>query len=121
MKIETAFDVNNIVIHKFSGISQFDSDKTQEIFEIMQIESQTCYAGTQNFYRVRPLILQYNTDWIDGKKTKTFTGIRPAHMSAGVEYCCYREDELISAPQNLIDLILSRGIQDVKNITDNVS
>lgn len=50
MNIETKFNVGDIVKHKYES-----NPERVMGFEVMEIKSNTCYAGTQNFYYCRAL------------------------------------------------------------------
>lgn len=106
MKIETAFDIHNIVKRKF------DTDGPDETcaFEVMEVISNSCYAGTQVFYLCRQLVavrkydIKRNEDrWVNGHAIN-----RQDDSSTG--WLKYREDELIAAPQEVIDVFLGLGV-----------
>ncbi len=105
MKIETKFDVNNLLVHKFTPL---DNDKINAL-EVLEIRTNTCYAGTQNFYDCRAVVLKkhYNR-----YKTDEFTWdvLHSAiHSDRNMGMITYREDELIELPQEFIEIILNKG------------
>lgn len=115
MRIETKFDVNNFAVRKFDT----NAKDVIQVLEVMEVISQTCYAGTQVFYLCKPVIAQkkYENDW---KKDGEFTwvighGINKDDNSTGWKK--YREDELIEAPKEHVDLILNGGEEKNKTCT----
>jgi len=61
MKITTKFDVGNIVQHKFNKNKTFNpEDELEKIFilkfQILEIITNSCYAGTQVSYKCRALV-----------------------------------------------------------------
>ena len=104
MKIETQFDVNNLVKRKFDTQSRTQMN----CLEVMEVISQTCYAGTQVFYLCRPIIAQKefkNQYKEEGEFTWTILhGISQEENKSG--WRKYREDELIECPKEEMDVYL---------------
>lgn len=105
MKIETKFEINNLVKRKFDS----DYENSRCCLEVMEIISQTCYAGTQVFYLCRSIILnkQFEHEY---KKEGAFKWVILHNVSQeenNLGWRKYREDELIEAPNEIIDIILN--------------
>ncbi len=103
MKIETKFDINNLIAHKFQ-----QGGNIMNIMEVMEIETVTCYAGTQNFYICRLLVLEkvFKNSYSNEGKFRW----RIAHSIGKEDFASgwkkYREDEMIEAPQELIEIVM---------------
>lgn len=107
MKIETKFDINNLIQHKFDN----EAAENHIVLEILDIHTDTCYAGTQIFYYVRPIILKKNFGGrgMNDLKWSTSSSVGANGRDTGVVR--YREDELIECDQKWIDIILNKGEQ----------
>lgn len=106
MKIETKFDINNLVVSKYQRNTIIGKpDERLCCFEIMDINTGTCMAGTLVYYVCRGVHGITGIDFIDGKKVETFTDFNVGSNSKG-EYVTFREDELVEAPKGVIDLVL---------------
>lgn len=107
MKIETKFDVNNLVKRKFDT----NSKNKMSALEVMEVITQTCYAGTQVFYLCKPVIAQkeFKDKWKeDGEFSWVIVhGISQEENQPG--WRKYREDELVEAPKEVIDIILGNS------------
>ena len=106
MEIKTKFNVNNLVISKY----QKDPVKrnNSELFccyEVIDINTQTCMAGTQIFYIVRPIHGFITNEYKEGKRESKFTDFNIASYQ-NREYATIREDELVEASKEIIDLVL---------------
>lgn len=110
MKIETKFDINNLVVHKFQRNPLETKSKTDLLccFEVIDINTGTCMAGTQIFYDVRVIHGIKSTEYVDGEKKITWKDFSASSNSKG-EYIRMREDELVAAPKELVDLILGNS------------
>lgn len=105
MKIETKFDINNLVQHKFNKCTSLENGDVVCAYEVMDITTNTCYAGTQIFYDLRPIHkIFFTSGYADKKKTSIDIGTGYTKFQNG--WIRYREDELIAAKQSDIDLIL---------------
>ncbi len=105
MKIETKFDINNLVKRKFDS----DYNHSKCCLEVMEVITQTCYAGTQVFYLCRSIILNKEFEH-EYKKDGNFKWVICHGVSQEentLAWRKYREDELIEAPIGLIDIILN--------------
>lgn len=129
MEIKTKFDINNLVKHKFEmGI---DSGlKTIPVLEVMEVIAQKCYAGTQVFYLCKQIIVQKNRSVYDELNSVTQKILNKANELESVDkyyihptfgndvndtgWKKYREDELVEAPQNEIDIILGTDKTETK-------
>lgn len=107
MEIKTKFDVNNLVKRKFDT----NSKNRMSALEVMEVIAQTCYAGTQVFYLCKPVIAEkeFKDKWKeDGEFSWVIAhGISQEENQAG--WRKYREDELIEAPKEVIDIILGNS------------
>ena len=110
MKIETKFDVNNLVISKYqrNPITQKSKNDLLCCFEVIDINTGTCMAGTQVFYVCRSIHGITNTDYVDGKRVTTYNDFAAGSNQKG-EYITIREDEIIEAPKEVIDLVLGNS------------
>ena len=104
MKLESKFDINNLVSHKFQTIEKDGFP----VYEVLEVITQTCYGGTQVFYDCRMIFLrkEYASEW---KSTGEFkysiaVGISKEDGKMGTQR--FREDELIEAKKEYIDVIL---------------
>lgn len=106
MNIETKFEVNNLLLHKFTNTKNANITALEVIF----VNTETCSAGTQVFYMCRPILVMTKKDWEEGKAIFKKI-VEHAVGQRDFEGCWhkYREDELIAAPQDVIDLVLSGG------------
>lgn len=103
MYIKTRFDVNNLVRHKFDN----HGDKEKFAFEVMEIGSNTCYAGTQIFYTCRPIVVikEFKVKYKeDGEFTWEVYHTSYKNNESGLERL--REDELVELEQETVDIIL---------------
>lgn len=111
MKIETKFDVNNLVVSKYkrNPISAKSMYESVCCYEVIDIQTGTCMAGTQVFYDLRTIHgIMTETEYVDGKKVTKFTDFAIGSSSKS-EYIRIREDELIEAPQDVIDMVLGNS------------
>jgi hypothetical protein len=107
MKIETKFDVNNFVVRKFDT----NEKDTFRVLEVMEVISQTCYAGTQVFYLCRAMVAnkEYEKQWKQEGEYTWVIGHVLGKDENSTGWRKYREDELIEAKQEHVDLILNGG------------
>ena len=88
MNINTKFNINDLIQHKY----QRSSKGGQAIaFEVIEIQAINCYTTAQIFYTCRPLHVVTDFDW--KTKDKTIIDVvsgRPKDY----EYCKFREDEV---------------------------
>ena len=110
MKIESKFDVNNIVAHKF----QKDGHDAFIASEILGVQTDTCYAGTQVFYLCRNLMLQkkrdfeYKGDEVEKKHKWEVNHAISGDTKGQIPLQGYREDEIVECPKKFIDIILNK-------------
>lgn len=107
MKIETKFDVNNLIVSKYQRNPAAKNPKVDPLvcFEIIDINTGTCMAGTQIFYVCRCIHGIITTDYVDNKKVTTYQDFITGATTKG-EYVTFREDEVVEAPKEVIDLVL---------------
>lgn len=119
MNIELKFKVNDLIQHKYNkqkmGVLQ--------AYEVLQIQTETCYAGTQVFYMCRAIILNIEKDYTkDG--TKKYWSLAHAINSnhSQMAWDKFREDELVAASDKfaitLSDVL--GGDLEVKEDTDGI-
>lgn len=104
MNIKTKFKVGDLAM----GIFDKFREKQITLLRIMEIESQTCYAGTQVFYRCRPILLIKEKQLFEDKGFVWLVGHGVGENDRGqVHWLKYREDELKPALKEMIDIVLS--------------
>jgi hypothetical protein len=111
MKIETKFDVNNLVVSKYqrNTLTKEAGVETVMCFEIIDITTGTCMAGTQVFYDVRAIHGIATTKYNSGEKSIAFHDFVVGYSSKG-EYIRLREDEIVLASQEIIDLVTNKSL-----------
>lgn len=108
MEIKTKYAVNDLVKHKYQSI-QLNGDDL--CYEVLEIKTHTCYAGTQVFYDCRAIVKQIEKEPFslevkpEGKYSIGFSIARDTN-SMGTEK--FREDELIDCDEQLKNQILNR-------------
>jgi hypothetical protein len=104
--IETKYDVENLVQHKYQRATP-NSSKVASAYEIEEIITQTCYAGTQVFYDCRSLHLVYETEFKENARIRKVVDCAHAinSESGRVATVRFREDELKDCPEDLINEI----------------
>lgn len=109
MEIKTQFDIHNLVQRKFDT----GSKSVTTLLEVMDIKTETCIAGTQVFYATRPIsiVKEYNDKWNDEKgfELRVMHGFTNEKLNTLTNLPIYREDELITAKQEYIDIILGNN------------
>lgn len=109
MTIETKFNINDLVQHKFQRPIR---EKPQQAiaFEVIEINSICCYTTAQVFYVCRPIhaIVEEQRD----EKFKRIFEL--VNFAAGrlkdTEYLKFREDEIKICDESLKALILNHPI-----------
>lgn len=107
MKITTKFNVNELVLHKYNG----GRNKRIVGYEILEIVSQSCYAGTQIFYLCRAIIAEkILISPFDEDKGFVWTIAHATSNdpSAPMAWTRFREDELVTA--SLTDVEILTGL-----------
>ncbi len=109
LQIKTKFSVNDLVISKYQKIRVGEKEKNISLccFEIIEIHTVTCMAGTQVFYDVRAIHGLTHVDYIEGKREQKFVDFSIGSNSRG-EYSKVREDEIVEAPKEITELILNK-------------
>lgn len=97
MTITSLYEMNQILIRKFTK-----NNNKLVAFEVLQIESSTCSAGTQIFYFCRPIIITKEPFSKEEKWNVNF-GVGKTGGELGWEKL--REDELLPAPANITDIL----------------
>lgn len=100
MEIKTKFNIYDIVQHKFQ--KNVSKERGVDGYEILEIITQTCYAGTQIFYQCRPFFKLYKKDYTRdiGNVNTLIDILHGEKMDIRL-----REDELKECPQDLIDFM----------------
>jgi hypothetical protein len=112
MKFESLYSINDILQYKYQG------GIATTCFEVMEVHSVTCSAGTQIFYKLRPMNFEYEYIFEDAggfkegeepkmpKRVKKFLGAMAAWVKDRPEsYVQLREDEVIPASQQIKNLL----------------
>ncbi len=111
LNIEVEFRVNELVVTKYSsteGNILNPRDGAMLCLEVMEIRTETCYAGTQVFYVCRSIHGHTVTEYVDGERKVTYNDFQRGMNSRG-EYNSYREDELKPASSEVVELITSKN------------
>ena len=112
MKLQSKFNVNDLLARKFDS----NGNKYFHIFEVLEIITNTCYAGTQFFYLCRPITgsKEYKEKYKDSGEFKWIVrhviGNNANHTPGKLYAEKYREDELVLAPKRVIDIVLKSKI-----------
>lgn len=106
MKIESKFSVNDLVKRK----TDIDPKNKMYIIQVMEVQSQTCYAGTQVFYLCRTLIFEkeYKKRFTEEGEFEWKVAHGVSVNSAQTGWTKYREDELSEAPKEAIEILKSQ-------------
>jgi hypothetical protein len=88
MTLETKFNINDLVQHKFQRDKLY---KDCIAYEILEIRSINCYTTAQVFYRCRAVIVRTEFDYTT--KERKVVDIMPGIIKDR-EYTELREDEL---------------------------
>ena len=103
MKLETKFNVDDLVGHKFNRIRP----SKLVCYRVMEVVTQTCYGGTQVFYDCRMIIASKQFEGFKEKGPFTWE-VEHAVRAEGHERACgtfrYREDEVIDLTQEQKDI-----------------
>jgi hypothetical protein len=104
MIIVSKFDVHNLVKRKFDSGGKLGFTA----FEVMEVISQTCYAGTQIFYLCKPIIVhrEFKNEYSKEGEFSFNVGHGLASRDGELGWTKYREDELIELPKEEMDVIL---------------
>jgi len=96
MTIEPKFKINDLVQHKYqkkSELNKLDSARsTMKFFEVIYIHTETCSAGTQIFYRLRPFFPIVESGYKEEPKIIDLGFGVGSNGTEGTSY--FREDEL---------------------------
>ena len=91
MNVTTAFEINDIVRHKYGGKFTYRHGSAENIrYEIIYIHVETCSAGSQIFYTCRPLFINRDKDYASDEVK---TSIRCADNTQ-LKDIRFREDEV---------------------------
>ncbi len=101
MKIETKFNVNDLVERKYDSY-----DDTVVLCEIMEIIPVVCIAGAQVFYHTRIIRLQKQINYQNSDKTEKWL-VERAITSDG-SYPKFREDELVPCSDEHRKIVLGK-------------
>jgi hypothetical protein len=102
MTIETKYNIGDLLQSKFT----FDNDPHPIIYEVQFIDVNTCIAGAQVFYKCRPYYIEYEKDFMGVRKENAkVVSIHHGNKDLPSGGVLFREDELVSAKQTLIDIL----------------
>ena len=102
MKIETKYSVGDIVKHQF----QTPSERFMHGLEVLELQSQTCYAGTQVFYLCRHIVFhKMNDKWKDATEIHWSIAHEYGSSDNQTGYRKYREDELTVLDEGFLSLL----------------
>jgi ribosomal protein L3 len=107
METKTKFNVGDLV----QEVYQRADENSKGALRVMEITAQCCYAGIQVFYSVRPLVAQrrhlgYGSD----KKEYWEVGHGVSKQDNSLGWQKYREDELVFADQETVDIITKGAV-----------
>lgn len=94
MEIKTAFNIGDLVQYKFSKNTALN--EAVAAYQIMEVRSQTCYAGTKIAYELRALVAKASFAWDkpSGEKGKLPESIRVITYEPSLKTLLLREDEI---------------------------
>jgi len=106
MNIKTKFGVNDLLVGKYQRSPFAERSKSESLicFEVMDVNTQTCMAGTQVFYVCRPIHGLIKNEYVDGEFVVSFVNLAVGATTRG-EYGTFREDELVAASNEVIELV----------------
>lgn len=103
MEITTKFNVNDLTQRKW------DRSPENKLFalEIMEIISQSCYAGTQVFYLCRQIQMfkSFKEKYKEEGDFKWVVAHGITNEEGEMGWIKYREDELIPAPKESLEIL----------------
>lgn len=111
MQVESKFEIGQLVAFKRDTLNGLDI----QLQEIKEIQTQTCYAGTQVFYLSRTIFLKRSykdpNDRAKGYRWRFYHGIGQGDNSTG--WHKYREDEFDPVPK-----FIEQMLENIKNQAD---
>jgi len=106
MKINSKFNINDLVKCKYDTELL---EKNIGALMIMEVHTQSCYAGTQVFYLCRQIVGKKESDrWETPKKEYWIIG-HGATNESRVAWGKYREDELVAISKEAKEIIENAG------------
>jgi hypothetical protein len=96
MTIESKFDVGDLANYKYS-VNGYKS--TVLFYEVLEVNAQKCYGGTQVFLNCRPIHAVYEGYGKDRRLADLVPGFSPTQQKEG--WVRFREDELSLAPESV--------------------
>ncbi|MBA7611574.1 hypothetical protein ES703_18801 [subsurface metagenome] len=102
MKIETEFDVGDLTKLKYATLSEDFKFVFHNVFLISDVETRTCYAGTQTNYQGRFYIMRKEKDR-DNKITWEIN-LAKIGNDARPSIQIFREDELLKVDKEVTDI-----------------
>jgi len=109
MNTKTAFDINSIVRHKFGGAKTRYGSKIIVRYEVLYISTETCSAGTQIFYRCRPIQITEQENFKEPSVVihdVISSDMIPVNRAGGQGECFFREDELLPCDEAMLKIIM---------------
>lgn len=95
MEIKTKYNIGDLLRHQYSSDN---GDRT--VLKVLEIESLSCYAGTQVFYKCRHIYIKPKT-CLD-KGVRSFFGVSG---NGRMQMETYREDELLTAEKIYTEIL----------------
>lgn len=83
MEINPKFTITDLLQTKYSNPDP--NRKELHVFEVLEISTQTCYAGTQIFYDCRPIAVGMKRNWKKPEETTPDTKETMAETFASME------------------------------------
>lgn len=109
MNITTAYRINDLVQHKYDRTTIEGGDRS--CMEVLYISTETCSAGTQVFYTVRPIHVVQTKDYSEVQTNGRYPmklEVRHAFYpnNVGTQGSArFREDELIPCNRELAAIV----------------
>lgn len=114
MEIKTKYNIGDILSHKFKTAdtwekdSSWSSEQTTLVHEVKDINTNTCCAGTQVFYHMRPLHVIYRIIKEKDKPDRLeYKGAQPGFHKENNGLIIMREDDLKPSSDQIVKDIMS--------------
>lgn len=103
MKFETKFNVKDII----KCAIDVGRDDMFVAYEVLGINTETCYAGTQVFYTCRAIVgeKKYKSYMKEENDFKWVVGHGVAKKDGEWGVSRFREDEMVECPKEILDIL----------------